>query len=323
MKLWPITTAALLFAFSAMWQSALAQQRPAANAATAPPAKAVDDNMAAIQKTASAFADAFNRGDAKAVAAFWTPSGEYIDELGNEYAGQAAIEGCYADFFKANPSAKLALEIDSVRFVSPTVAIEDGHAILTSPTSGESTSSAYSVVHSKVDGHWQMASVRETRTDGGTAHEHIADMKWLIGTWTSEEQGVTTKSVCQWIGDKSFVERKYATKAADGVETSGVQIIGWNAQAGHVQSWNFSSDGSFAVGVWTPTQGGWQASVSGVTVDGATTAAINRLQRLDDNAYVWQSVDRSLDATSLPDSDEVIVRRDVPKSASQKQRAQK
>ncbi|BBO34609.1 YybH family protein [Lacipirellula parvula] len=307
-----VAVAASLVACSTISQLARAQQ-PQASGAAAPAAKAVDENVAAIQKTADAFTDAFNRGDAKAIAALWTANGEYVDESGNEHAGQAAIESCYADFFKANPGASLALAIDSVRFVSPTVAIEDGHTVLTLPPAGESTSSDYSVVHTKVDGRWLMASVREARTDGGTAHEHIADMQWLIGSWTAEEGGVTTKSECKWIGDKSFVERKYTTKAADGVETSGVQIIGWNAQAGHVQSWNFGADGSFAVGVWTPTEGGWQASVSGVTVDGATTSAINRLQRLDDNAYSWQSVDRSLDATSLPDSDEVIVRRNVKK----------
>lgn len=184
---------------------------------------------------------------------------------------------------------------------------------MTLPASGESTVGAYSVVHVKVDGRWLMASVRDAQADGGSAHEHIADLQWLIGTWTAEEQGATTESVCKWIGEKSFVERRYTTKAADGVEASGVQIIGWNAQAGHVQSWNFSADGSFAVGIWTPTEGGWQAAVSGVTVGGATTSAINRLQRLDDNAYVWQSVNRSLNATPLPDSGEVIMRRTLQK----------
>lgn len=312
MKLRTVAVATVVLTCFVMGQLAHAQQ-PQASGAAPPAAKPVDENTAAIQKTASAFSDAFNRGDAKAIAALWTADGEYIDESGNEHAGQAAIESCYADFFKVNPGASLALVIDSVRFVSPTVAIEDGHAMLTPPTGGAPTSSAYSVVHSKVDGRWLMASVREDRTDGGTAHEHIEDLQWLIGSWTAEDQGVTTKSECQWIGDKSFVERKYTTKTADGVETSGVQIIGWNAQAGHVQSWNFGADGSFAVGVWTPTEGGWQASVSGVTIDGATTSAINRLQRLDENAYAWQSVDRSLDATSLPDSDEVIVRRNVKK----------
>lgn len=312
MNLRPAAIAVLVLAYSAIPRPVQAQQ-PSAKTGAAPTAKSVDENSAAIEESAKSFVEVFNRGDAKAIAELWTSSGEYIDELGNEYHGQAAIEGCYADFFKANPGASLALDVISVRFVSPSVAIEDGRTILKVPTSGETTSSTYSVVHSKVDGRWLMASVREARTDGGTAHEHIADLEWLIGAWTAEEQGVTTKSVCKWIGANSFVERKYTTKAVDGVETSGVQIIGWNAQAGHVQSWNFSSDGSFAVGVWTPTEAGWQASISGVTVDGATTSAVNRLQRLDDNAYVWQSIDRSLNAISLPDSDEVIVRRDVQK----------
>ena len=312
MKLRTVAMATLVLAFSVIWQSVQAQQPPV-NGAVTKTAESVDENVAAIQKTASAFAEAFSRGDAKAIAALWTASGEYIDESGGEYAGQEAIEKCYADFFKVNPGATLALEVNSVRLVSPDAAIEDGHAVLTLPPAGESTISAYSVVHVKVDGRWLMASVRDARADGGTAHEHIADLQWLIGTWTAEEQGVTTESVCKWIGEKSFVERRYTTKATDGVKTSGVQIIGWNAQAGHVQSWNFSADGSFAVGIWTPTERGWQASVSGVTVDGAATSAVNRLHRLDDNTYVWQSVDRSLDATPLPDSDEVIMRREVQK----------
>ncbi|BBO34228.1 YybH family protein [Lacipirellula parvula] len=312
MKLRTVATAALVLAFSAVLPLAQAQQ-PKSNGEGAKSAEAADENTAAIQKTAIAFAEAFNRGDAKAIAGLWTASGEYIDESGAEYAGQEAIEKRYADFFKANPGAAIALEVDSVRSVSPDAAIEDGHAVLTLPPAGESTASAYSVVHVKVDGRWLMASVRDAQADGGTAHEHIADLEWLIGTWTAEEQGVTTESVCKWIGEKSFVERRYTTKAADGVETSGVQIIGWNAQAGHVQSWSFSADGSFAVGIWTPTEGGWQASITGVTLDGAATTAVNRLHRLDDNAYVWQSVNRSLDGTQLPDSDEVIMRRQLAK----------
>ena len=36
--------------------------------------------------------------------------------------------------------------------------------------------------------------------------------------------------------------------------------------------------------------GGWSAEVRGVTGDGVPTAAVNLLTRLDDNAYVWQSV---------------------------------
>ena len=76
-----------------------------------------------------------------------------------------------------------------------------------------------------------------------------------------------------------------------------------------MQSWNFSSDGGHAVGVWSPRAGGWSAEVRGVTGDGMPTVAVNLLTRLDDNAYVWQSIRRTLGGTALPDTDEVVLKR--------------
>ena len=51
-------------------------------------------------KRAQAFIDAFNKGDAKAVAAFWTPDGDYIDEAGKQIRRAAqAIEKLYDKVF--------------------------------------------------------------------------------------------------------------------------------------------------------------------------------------------------------------------------------
>jgi hypothetical protein len=61
--------------------------------------------------------------------------------------------------------------------------------------------------------------------------------------------------------------------------------------------------------VWSPRAGGWSAEIRGVTGDGTPTAAVNLLTRLDDNAYVWQSVQRTAGETSLPDTDEVVIKR--------------
>ena len=47
----------------------------------------------------------------------------------------------------------------------------------------------------------------------------------------------------------------------------------------------------------------------GVTGDGLNTASVNTLTRLDDNAYVWQSFQRRIGDTELPDTDEVIMKR--------------
>ena len=154
-----------------------------------------------------------------------------------------------------------------------------------------------------------MASVRDTQIETPSAFRNVADLEWLIGTWMAEDHGVKSESVCLWRANKSFVERKYTITHVDGTQTSGVQLIGWNPQDGHVQSWNFSPDGGHAVGIWSPLEGGWSAEMRGVTGDGTLTTSINRLTRLDDNAYVWQSVQRTAGGIALPDTEEVVLKR--------------
>ena len=116
-------------------------------------------------------------------------------------------------------------------------------------------------------------------------------------------------SNCRWIANKSLVERAYTITNHDGTTSTGLQLIGWNAQGEHVQSWNFSADGGHAIGVWTPRDGGWEAEVRGTTGAGISTTATNHLRRLDDNAYVWQSINRTAGGQPLPDSAEVVLRR--------------
>src|SRR5579864_118813 len=59
--------------------------------------RATDEAL--IRKQAAEFVQAFNKGDAKTLAALWTQEGEYIDDDGTTYRGRAAIENVYADFF--------------------------------------------------------------------------------------------------------------------------------------------------------------------------------------------------------------------------------
>jgi hypothetical protein len=53
------------------------------------------------------------------------------------------------------------------------------------------------------------------------------------------------------------------------------------------------------------------AEIRGTTGGGLPTASVNLLKRLDDNAYVWQSVERSVGGTPLPDTNEVVIKRQV------------
>src|SRR5260370_25024810 len=74
--------------------------------------------MEAVRKTADAFTKAFNAGDAQAVAAFWTKDGEFVGADGDTLRGRHEIEKSYAEFFKSNPKAAIAVNIPSVRLLA-------------------------------------------------------------------------------------------------------------------------------------------------------------------------------------------------------------
>jgi uncharacterized protein (TIGR02246 family) len=267
------------------------------------------EDLAAIRAGAKTFADAFNNKDAEAIAAMWVEEGEYIDESGRRYSGREAIKKNYAELFEDGDESQIRIMIDSVRMLGHEAAIEEGRAVVEPAPIGSPGFSKYTVMHLKVDGTWLMASVRDTWIETPSTHKNLADLQWLIGTWNAEEHGIKTESVCRWVANKSFVERRYTTTHADGTKSSGVQLIGWNPRFDSVQSWNFSPDGGHAVGLWSPVKNGWAAQMHGVTGSGAMTRSFNTLQRLDDNAYVWQSVQRSMGVISLPDTDEVVLKR--------------
>ena len=279
------------------WTGALAAQEAPA------------DDLAAIRESSKAFVAAFDKGDAKAIAALWTDDGEFTDDSGKTFSGRAAIEKEYAAFFADHPGLKLKLTIDSLKKVSPDTVIEDGRATLDPAPPGPPAVSKYMAIHVRRSGQWRMSTVRDTRIETPSGYRRVEDLEWLIGKWTAEERGAKTESICRWVANKSFVERRFTTTQPGGATTSGVQLIGWYPEAGQMQSWTFNSDGGHAVGVWSPRTGGWSAEVRGVSGDGALTTAVNLLTKLDDGAYTWQSIHRTAGGQPLADTEEVVLRR--------------
>ncbi len=266
-------------------------------------------DVAVIRATSQAFITAFDQGDAKAVAALWTETGEYVDDAGRRFSGRNAIEEGYAAFFVENPGAKILISIDSLRLLSDSAAMEDGSSALQMADSTVVAMGQYTAIHVKVDGKWKMSSVRDSAIEPPLAQRNLADLDWLIGTWISEERGNVNESVCSWVANQSFVHRKYTVTHLDGSQTSGLQLIGWNPQGNHIQSWTFEPQGGHSTGIWSPTLDGWSAIMEGTTGDGVPSRSVTSLRRLDDNAYVWQSVQRSLGGVALPDTDEVVLKR--------------
>lgn len=266
-----------------------------------------------IRTGSQAFAQAFNAGDAAAVAKFWTPNGELVGASGKIFKSRAEIEAAYKKFFAEHPGEKIKVSIDSINLLSDDAALEHGTATLESAKSaGPASGGTYTAVHVNQDGKWLMAFVHESDAAVSQSGNALSDLDWLVGRWTVEEYGATMTIDCLWLANKSFLERRFAVATPDRLGSSGMQIVGM--QTGRITSWNFNSDGSQAVAVWMPTPSGWAMRSSGMLPDGTETHAVNLLSKLDENAYSWKSVQRSIGLESLPDTGEVILKRDEAKS---------
>jgi uncharacterized protein (TIGR02246 family) len=264
-----------------------------------------------IRATAVAFVQAFNRGDARAVAALWTADGTAADDSGTIYKGRPAIEAQYAQLFKQHPGARMEVAVKSIEFPTPTTAIEDGTAQVEAENAGPPQASRYTVVHVKQDGKWLMAGVREASIELPSNFARVESLGWLVGTWKAERDGTAMHSTIRWIANKSFLEREYTIRKDGIAVSSGRQIIGWDPKAGQIRSWSFDASGGHGTGLWTATPEGWRIESSGVMPDGTPTASRDLLIRVpgEDNVLGWRSVARSAGGASLPDTPEVVLDR--------------
>ena len=57
----------------------------------------------ALGELASSYMAAFNKGDCKALAAFWTPNGESVNLQGEHFEGRAALIEKFKRFFASTP----------------------------------------------------------------------------------------------------------------------------------------------------------------------------------------------------------------------------
>jgi uncharacterized protein (TIGR02246 family) len=264
----------------------------------------------ALQKRAEDFVAAFNKGDAKAVAGFWTPEGDFIDQEGHQFKGRKAIEKLYTDLFGAEKGAKLALHPASMRVVKPDLAIEDGVTEVTAGDGSPPSVSRYTVVHVKQDGQWYLESVRESAGLPPAHSEHLEELAWLVGDWEDEAQkGAALKATFSWDDGENFLVGSLVTAMKDIPVSGSTQWVGWDAAAKRIRSWNFVSSGGFSEGTWTKDGNKWTIDISATLPDGKKMTATNVITKVDKDHLTWQSSKRMVDGKPQPDIEPVKIKR--------------
>ena len=304
--------------------AANAPAKPAASAQAkaateSTPTEPVDDssNEEAIRETGETFVKAYERGDAKAVAAHFTADAEYIDEQGNLSQGRQEIEELLNALFSKNSDSTLELTIESIRFLGPGVAIEDGSATVTRAAGNPSDYSRYTAVHVKTDGKWLMASCREhTPKDLRQHAAQLAQLDWLLGDWVDEADDSVVEFACLAVDKGNFLLREFTVKIAGQAAMSGSQRIGWDPVTGKLRVWTFDSEGGYGEGTWQHNGDLWALKSAGVTADGQPASNTFLFKVLNAHTISWQAIDREVGGVSLPDTDEYILVLAPPKPDS-------
>lgn len=270
----------------------------------------VNPEQAAINKTAEAFVDAFHKGDAKALAAFYTPEADYVDESGQVFKGRETIEKIYADFFAENKGVKLRLNIDTRRFPSPGLAIEDGTSVVIPPDGTAPLQSRYTNVFVKVDGKWLLSSVREGKAAGPSNFEFLRPLQWAIGEWLDvEPSGQTGHVSFVWAPGDNFI---VSTRTEDFKDVSllrTTQWIGWDAAAKQIRSWSFQADGGTDLSTWTQNGDSWNIKTDSVLANGSKVSSTSVVSLVDQDTITWQMKDQKVNGKEIPDTKAIKMKR--------------
>jgi uncharacterized protein (TIGR02246 family) len=265
---------------------------------------------AALTKNAEAFVAAFNKGDAKALAAFWTPGGDFTDQLGHTTTGRDAIEKSFAEFFGEHKGMQLRIDITGLRFVTPDVAIEDGVTSVLHPDGLPPARSRYTIVHVKKDGKWYLESVRNAPDVPPSNYQHLRALEWLIGEWVDDVQkGEAARISFMWADHQNFLISHFTVTIKNMAIGGGTSWLAWDPNAKAIRSWMFESGGGFGEGTWVKDGARWVHKSSATLPDGKKVTATSVVTRVDDNTLTWEVKDRTHDGKPQPDIKPVKMKR--------------
>ncbi len=292
----------------------LRQATPASTpTVAAPKAPTLSPDEEAVRDVVDRVIKAYDAHDAKSLAALFTAEAEIVDESGHVLKGRPAIEQVFTAAFKAHPKAKIEIKIESVRFLAPTVAVEEGISTVTREPSEPGEPSRYTVLHVKQDDKWQMASARDLENNEVTANHELERLGWLVGEWIDESTEAVVKTSYRWTESHKFIVGDFTIHFRGKPALIGSQRIGWDPLAKQIRSWVFDSEGGFSEGLWTRDKNKWTVKLSGVTRDGRSGSSTNVYTRLGPDKFSFESHDRVVGREMAGSTENFVVVRAPPK----------
>jgi uncharacterized protein (TIGR02246 family) len=245
----------------------------------------------AVRQADGAFMEDYNKGDAKALAARFTEQAEIVTSDGLRIRGRDQIGERLAQTFAANPGAKLEIAADSIEFLSPDVAKEEGRTVVTQAGQAVETLK-HTALFVKRDGRWLISSCREESDPQLTPHQRLKELEWMTGDWVDEGQDSHIKVSCRWSEDGNFLLRTFLVHVQGKPALTIHQRVGWDPLAKEFRSWEFDSEGGYGEGKWSRDGNNWVIKHTGVRPEGITASATHIVAPERSGLVRWISTDR-------------------------------
>ncbi len=264
----------------------------------------------AVKQLTKDFVAAFNAGKADEVAAMFIERAELTDEAGNNYQGREEIAGLLERFFKKFSGAASTMTPETVKLITPSVAVEKGTRVVTTKDGQASFASSYTLVKIKIQDHWKIASAVEDKNDSALSpNDRLKCLAWLVGEWTDEGAEAVIRISCRWSDDRNYLLTNFEVKAKGRPALKSEQRIGWDPLTKKIKSWTFDSDGGRGEGAWTQAGDRWIIKSDAVLPDGQVGSATLFLEPRNKDSYVMKGFDRVRGDDSEDDFEVTIVRK--------------
>jgi uncharacterized protein (TIGR02246 family) len=274
------------------------------------------DDERAVRRAIDAFAEAFHKGDARAIASLFTEEGEAIDGEGGTIQGRAALEEHYGARLSGSPGDRLENDVEAISFLAPGVARVTGRTRLRPSDGSAPSDSRYAAIYVQRDGQWLLASVREIAEKELSPHDHLTELEWLVGDWVEETEEAVVNTTVSWTDNGNFLLRTFDVRVKGKPALTGTQRIGWDPLTRQFKSWVFDGNGGYGEGLWTRRGNQWVIKASGVRPDGRLATATQVLTHVNEDTLRWKSIDRTLGGEVSEDIDEVVMVRKPPQPAA-------
>ncbi|HEY2883172.1 MAG TPA: nuclear transport factor 2 family protein, partial [Pirellulales bacterium] len=293
--------AALLLAASIFVGIAVAQQ---------PANRAADE--AAIHQAGKDYLAAMEKGDAKAIAEFWTADGTYTDDAGQTVKARDQIQKTFTGKKSSRPPTTVSNT--SIRFLTGDVAIEEGDVANPALAGSASQAEHFTAMWVKQSGKWKLDNLRDTRQEASAgmpaanAASEMAALEPMIGQWSGTSGKMTMQTTAKWNPTKTFIRRDLTVSSEGKTIFSGSQQIGWDAASQTIKSWSFNDDGSTSNGVWSIDGRTWIEMTAGLTADGRSSSNTQEFKFTDKNTLDWRLFDGKVGDQTTPDMEFKLAR---------------